>query len=342
MFYQTSSQLDRQLERLAREGLIEPAELEEARKLTGQTPDTKSWRWFIDTALLSLGTLFVISGILFFFAWNWNEISRLSKFGIIGMGILLTAGFAIFNGLDKLPSKISLTASSSLIGVLFAVMGQAYQSSADAWTLFFLWGIFAAGWVIIGRFQPLWLGWFALLNLTLYLWLDQTGGFITYASDYQFTLNISLITLLNCVLLAIWEAVAPTFEWMHGRWLPRTLTFPILSAATIATITAITDDHDLSREKLIVMTITVLIYLLIVAIGIFYYGYQKQDLFMVTGILFSGIIVTTTKLGQLLFDWSNSEFVALLLGIIVLGLSWLAFQFLRRLQKQQAVLEIFS
>ena len=339
MFNQTSNQLNRQLGQLAREGLINPAELEEAHKLTGQTPDSQSWKWFIDTALLSLGALFVVSGILFFFAWNWADISRLSKFGIIGFGILLTAGFAFFNELDKLPSKVSLTASSGLIGVLFAVMGQEYQSSADAWSLFFLWAIFAAGWVVIGRFQPLWLGWFALINLTAYLWLDQTSGFNVFTDDSQFIFNTNLIVILNCLLLAGWELVYPQLEWANGRWLPRTFTFPILTGATTAMLFIIFEGGYLAEGQTTIFLLTLLVYSAIVLLGIFYYGYRKQDLFMVTGILFSLIIVITSKIGEILFDWNDSEFMALLLGIIVIGLGWAAFQFLRNLQKQQKVLE---
>lgn len=339
MFNQASNQLNRQLDQLAREGLITPAELEEAHKRTGRTPNAASWQRFIDTALLSLGALFVVSGILFFFAWNWDDISRLSKFGVISLGILLSAGFAIFNGLDKLPSKVSLTASSGLIGVLFAVMGQEYQSSADAWTLFFLWAIFSAGWVVIGRFQPLWLGWFALINLTAYLWIDQTGGLTGFSSDSRFVFNINLIVILNCLLLAGWEFIYPKLEWAQGRWLPRTFTFPILSGVTTTMLYIIFDTSSFWGEQRVIFLSTIFIYFVIVLVGIAYYGYQKHDLFMVTGILFSGIIVITSKLGERLFDWNDSEFMALILGIIVIGLGWAAFQFLRSLQKQQAVLE---
>ncbi|MFT5194833.1 MAG: putative membrane protein [Cellvibrionaceae bacterium] len=340
MLNQRSNQLNKQLRLVAEEGLIDTAELDQAYQLTEKTPMPQQWLWFLNTALLSLGALFIVSGIFFFFAWNWTKIGRLPKFAIIEVAIVATAIFAFWKGLDSLPAKISLAASSALIGVLFAVMGQEYQSPADSWILFFLWALFAAGWVAIGRFAPLWLGWFALINLTFYLWLDQTGGFSDLSRDSKFVFNLNLITVLNSLILVLWELAMPRLEkWAAGRWLPRTMAVFTVGSGTLSMLWLIFDWQSLVTDSLSTSIFTLLLYVLIVGLVIAIYGYSQQDLFMVTAVLFSLIVVITSKAGDIIFSWANSELAALPLGLIVIGLGWLSFQFLRTLQKQQALPE---
>lgn len=320
-----SNQTNSALFQIAEEGLLDANELEEAFKLSGQIPTSKEWGWFLRTSLLSLATVFMVSGILFFFAWNWDGMDRLVKFGIIAGAILLTAIFAFLYGLEKLPAKLSLSASSALIGVLFAVMGQEYQSPADSWQLFFMWSLFAAGWVFISRFSALWLGWFLLLNLTVTLWLEQTGQ----EFFFMFNANVGL----NLALLLGWEILYPKLDWAKGRWVPRTIFVLLAGSSTLAMISLIFDSYrfEMTVEKVL----TVLIYLAIVLGSTFYYGLLKQDLFMVATTLLSLIVVITSKLGELIFDSVDLVAAFFLLGLIVIGLGWVAFTSMRRLQAIQ-------
>ena len=343
MFNQTSNQLNQQLMFLAREKLITPDELEEAYRLTGKTADLKQWHRFLNSALLSLGGAFLVAGIFFFFAWNWDQIGRLTKFGSIGVLILGAALYAIWKQLDTLPAKISLSASAALIGVLFSVMGQEYQSPADYWVLFALWALFSAGWVIIGRFSPLWFGWFALVNLTTYLWLDQSGGLNFFQNDSRFLFNLNLIALLNGGILLAWELFLPRMgDWANGRWLPRTLSLPLIGASTWAMMWIIFDPLVLDTQGGITLASVLLIYGGIIAATISVYGYKKQDLFMVTVALFSLITVITSKVIERFTVWIDDDVALFLIGLIVLALGWLAYQFLRMLQKKQTISEVLS
>ncbi len=329
-----SNETNSALYQLAENGLLNPSELEEAFKLSGHIPTQKEWGWFLRTALLSLATVFMVSGILFFFAWNWDGMDRLVKFGIIGGVILLTAMFAFWRGLDEFPAKLSLTASSALIGVLFAVMGQEYQSPADSWQLFFMWSIFAAGWVLISRFSPLWLGWFLLLNLTTYLWLDQavSGGLSIFEID-RFILNSNVILMLNAILVLGWELISTRLDWMKGRWVPRTLFLLLISSGTIGMMIVIFDSYNLEMPS--GSWLTLLLYFAAVSIGFYFYGLLKQDLFMVATILFSLIVLITSQIGEWMFDGGDPIAAFFLLGMIVIGLGWASMTSLRRLQAIQ-------
>ena len=137
------------LYRLARVKHLTPSALDQALYLIGLIPSRTAWRQFIDTLLLILGTTLVLAGIIFFFAYNWAEINHLTKFGLIELGILIMALFTAWYGLQRLIGQVALFATAILVGVLLAVVGQSYQTGADAFELFFTWAILITPWVLI-------------------------------------------------------------------------------------------------------------------------------------------------------------------------------------------------
>ena len=68
---------------LAKNGLLSEKGLNRALTIAGYRPTGLGWEWFINYTLLLLGTAFTLSGIFFFFAYNWDDLSRLAKFGLI-------------------------------------------------------------------------------------------------------------------------------------------------------------------------------------------------------------------------------------------------------------------
>jgi hypothetical protein len=69
-----------QLERLAQKGYLNLPGLERALTLAGYIPGLEAWRKFLDYTLLALGVAFALSGVIFFFAFNWAEMHRFLKF----------------------------------------------------------------------------------------------------------------------------------------------------------------------------------------------------------------------------------------------------------------------
>ncbi|MEO7213490.1 DUF2157 domain-containing protein [Mucilaginibacter sp.] len=119
--------------------------------------NTGSWAKFIDVALLSLGVAFAVAGIIFFFAYNWHTLHKFAKLGIAQLLLLAAVLVVLFVKLPGLIKNIVLTGASVLVGLLFSVFGQIYQTGAEAYDFFLGWTVFILIWAIVAEFAPLWL-----------------------------------------------------------------------------------------------------------------------------------------------------------------------------------------
>ncbi|MEM6902395.1 MAG: DUF2157 domain-containing protein, partial [Pseudomonadota bacterium] len=115
-------------------------------------------RW-AGQALLSLGVGHLLAAVVFFFAFNWATMAPVTKFGLIGGG--LTAAVALFSLRPPrdLAGHMGALIATVLTGVLFAVIGQVYQTGADAWQLFALWAILTVPFLATSRHAAHWLIW---------------------------------------------------------------------------------------------------------------------------------------------------------------------------------------
>ncbi len=211
-------------------------------------PGVASWRRFLDVLLLSLGIGLVLVGIIYFFAYNWADLGRLSKLGLLLLAGLIAAGIAARLRPDTLGSRLALLAATVLAGVLLAIQGQVYQSSADAWWLFAWWALVVLPWVFAGRFWPLWLLWFALLNLAVGMWwMTQSMAFETLFDARRFYGQLLSIAVMNGGLLSLWERfgdrlASPPPEL--GRWIPRLAVIGIHVPLVLAIIRLVIEDLD--------------------------------------------------------------------------------------------------
>ena len=199
-----------EMERLARHSDWRPADIRRALTETVYA-DRHLWLQFAHYLLLGAGVAFLLSGLVFFFAYNWEALPRLAKLGIAG-GVLAATGLtALFAPLWTGLRNVLLTATVVLIGVLLAVLGQVYQTGADSFQLFLLWSVFALPWVALVPFAPLWLVFAVLLNTTFILFTQQTG----ISWDYLATGIVLFV--LNAVgwgvVRTLW-ADDPDFSWL--------------------------------------------------------------------------------------------------------------------------------
>lgn len=115
--------------------------LERALELAGYKPLRNEWNYFLKSLLIFLGIAFLLSGIIFFFAYNWEYINKFHKFAMIETAIALSVIiYAAY--LYKYPALVSQPALISaviLTGALLAVFGQIYQTGADSYQLFAVW-----------------------------------------------------------------------------------------------------------------------------------------------------------------------------------------------------------
>lgn len=201
-----------------------------------ELPDASSWRGLIANLLLWFGALSFASGVIFFFAYNWQSLGRFAKFGLIEVAIVLAIGaFAWLyyraNSLSAASHSHShsnqsndsrfgattangvLLAASVLVGGLLALVGQTYQTGADPWQLFALWALVILPFAWVAGFDGLWLLLVGLINLSIGIFLDSFSHLWGAFLDEQGQLLIFI-----CLNLAIYYAFVFLDRNVVGRW----------------------------------------------------------------------------------------------------------------------------
>ena len=90
---------------------------------------------------LLFSVVFLIAGVTSFTAYNWATMSNVEKLAV--PSVLIIAGLLAYLFLEKeIYKNLAIFFSSFMIGTLFAVYGQVYQTGADVWILFRNWAIF--------------------------------------------------------------------------------------------------------------------------------------------------------------------------------------------------------
>ena len=159
-----------QLIDLIEHGRVPPEKIDAALAATKLFPDGKEWLRFLDQLLLWLGGLAIAFSAMFFIAYNWDDLGRFAKFGIVEALIVVAVLAYWKQDQNKTGAKVALLVASIFLGVLLALYGQTYQSGADPWQLFFNWALLMLPWAIIGRFPAIWILWITLLNLSIVLY----------------------------------------------------------------------------------------------------------------------------------------------------------------------------
>lgn len=209
--------------------------------IAGFTPGIRSWLSFFSKFALSLGVLFIVSGIIFFFAYNWHDLHRFAKLAIVSFLLISSAAITLFSDLQKLHAKLSLVAAAFFTGCLLAVFGQIYQTGANAYDLFLNWAILITGIVLISNFKPLWFLWLVLINTSIVLFAGQLLR--NWINPYA----IISLSVVNATALYIYEySFLKKKILFESRWLPRILGFAVVTSLTIAGITGILSDFDKS------------------------------------------------------------------------------------------------
>lgn len=315
---------------MARQGMLDLRGYERALKIIGFTPNAQKWNRFLDVLQLVLGAGLTVCGIYFFFAYNWAEMHRFVKLGIVGVLLLGLVIAASRLPEDKLPSKIALTVAGVLIGALLAVYGQVYQTGADSYKLFLGWVVLMAGWVFVSKFTPMWFIWILLIDTTLILYWDQM---ISWNSPQYYAIMIWGFAIQGLFVL-VWELFSGKTDWLVSRWTPRLLSlvnfYIVTAAATMFVIGGLDEDpYILASAAIWVVFVPAMIYV---------YSQKKLDLFMLTLSAISVMTVFDTWVGNWLTDLTN-DFAPLLIGLLIVGETALVVTLLLRVSKSQKEVE---
>lgn len=268
-----------------------------------------SWQNFLKILFISLGVGFTVSGIIFFFAYNWDDLDKFVKIGMIQFLLVASVAVVLYPGISIRTRQIVLTGASLLVGALFAVFGQIYQTGANAFDFFLNWTICIALWAIVSRFPPLWLIFIALINTTWILYARQeTDWSEVFVDAVLFLFNSMWVFLFH--FLSKWKKHIPVPAWF-------------LYALTLATVyfsTAglISGVWNRMEEEIKVLWVLILSSFLLYALGIGY-GLKEKNGFYPAILSFSTLLVLFSLWAKHLHTANEWMLLSLLVIISVTG-----------------------
>lgn len=244
----------------------------------------RSWSKFIDVALLALAVVFCTSGIVFFFAYNWQDLHKFVKLGLVEVILVSLILTAVVSRHNPLIRSLTLTAGSILTGVLFAVFGQIYQTGADAYDLFLGWTVFTILWALVSGFAPLWLILLALCHITLVLYAEQVARGWSAAALY------CLLFLVDCAVLL---SLSVGEKWSGKRfapaWFSKTVAVTACTCSTISIISGIFYKYGTAWY-------TSLAIVSLAYIGALIYSFRTRSVFYLFLIPLSVVLITSAFL----------------------------------------------
>lgn len=287
------------------------------------TPKRAWWLW-AERMLLLIGCALVLAGVVFFFAYNWANMGRFTKLGLVEAGLIGCVAAAWVRGPDGLAGKLLTLSAAVLTGVLLAVYGQVYQTGADPFELFLGWSVLILGWVLISRFGALWLVWLALLNTAAILYWQQVGQHC-YGVRYE-ALWLGLAALNAGALALVEWGLRRRLDWL-GPWLR-----PVLLAATVAAlcVPAVGVVHDTNAET-VWGTVALILWLGGSAAGFHYFRRAAPDLLSLAILVFGACVVVLNGVGKAIFETMDFDWGALPFAVAILAVVWAAAYGLRRI-----------
>ena len=147
---------------------------------------------------LLFSIVFLIAGITSFTAYNWATMSNVEKLAV--PSVLIIAGLVAYLFLEKeIYKNLAIFFSSFMIGTLFAVYGQVYQTGADVWILFRNWAIFLIiPMVATGYYSVMTL--FSIvvaISTSFYLDLYLSGAIVPFLSSLTFGIILMVYPFLQ-------------------------------------------------------------------------------------------------------------------------------------------------
>ena len=197
-----------------------------------------SWQRYLNLLFLLLTVGFLTSGVITLIAANLDYFSDLAKIYGLQTLLVVTVALGIYcfiresrrQAKEKLKWKTYslFFVVSVLIGALFALVGQTYQTGADVWQLFAVWTLCQLPFLLLFPNVASALLFAATANVAFYLFNEQ--------NSYN---SMCYAVLINVGLLVISELFSKTFHDQHWRILPKV--FLVLTFASLFGLIVIYD-----------------------------------------------------------------------------------------------------
>ena len=332
----------RTIEQLLKQGALPLSHADVAATHLEVYPTKQTWLAFFDKALLVIGAVALVLSLVFFIAYNWMNMGKISKFALVEGALVISIALYValsFRQRFQLIRQLLLLIASVITGSLLALFGQVYQTGADTWQLFFGWAILITPWVLIARFPALWLLWLGLVNASLVLYFD-VADFVFANYLYQGILQIGLLAAVNFIALNLWlffienkrssqtsipESVSYTKVDLHWS----TYVIGLLSTYFITHLAIITifDSIDILS-----LSITLVLWASWCAFMLWRFYRSSINLLMLTYLCGSVIAVVMFWAGRLLLgNFDAGSF--LVLALLLIGMSSAAVVWLRKIAR---------
>lgn len=310
-------------------GLIEEQNIAPALQVSQAQPSGEQWQLFIKKALLWLSVACLCSGVIFFFAYNWQALSRMMRFAIAESAMLILSVSYLRCAANAKLKVALLMAMVLLTGSLLALFGQTYQTGADPWQLFALWCVLITPWTCLARSSILWVFWLLLLNLGYFLFVDLNLRFSWLFHAYEGSLLLDLVAI-NTLLLVMFELAAKykLKQWFSAdtalvpanRYSQQVVLCLLLAYLSIWSIEGIFDRRDSSYW-----------FFAYVGLATACYRYLLKDLFALA-VLSLGFLVVSSCLLIKMIDSFETDITAYIFfcGVYVLGTSSFIGMYLKR------------
>ena len=357
------SQARRTIEQLLQQGILPLKNAEAAATHLEVYPSKRTWLNFFDKTLLIVGAVALVLSLVFFIAYNWQNMGKIGKFALVEGALVISIALYValsFRRRFQLIRQVLLLIASIITGSLLALFGQVYQTGADTWQLFFGWAILITPWVMIGRFPALWLLWLGLLNACLILYLDVANlQFIAY--HLQSISQVAILALFNFVAFYFWlmsfdnknpSSASKSFNRINVKKLmsdtpasnvTRNLSNPQtqsnlhwstyvvgLSSTFFMTYLAIVTVFE--NGNIWATLMSVIVWLGWCGFMFWQFRQRRTDLLMLTYLSFSLIIVVMFWVGRRLLDNFDAAGF-LLLALLLIGMSSTAVMWLRKVSR---------
>jgi uncharacterized membrane protein len=152
-------------------------------------------------------------GVVMWIAANWDTMGRLGHFALL-QGLVLATGL----GAALRPQARAPLGLLALLGIgaLFAYFGQTYQTGADPWQLFALWGALALPLCLGARSDVLWAPWALVVVTAISLWVHTYSGHRWSVQPDQLRVHLlawSVTLVLVGALSSSWQRYTGAGIW---------------------------------------------------------------------------------------------------------------------------------
>ncbi|MCP3740919.1 GDYXXLXY domain-containing protein [Rossellomorea sp. BNER] len=261
------------------------------------------------------GVSMMLASVLYFFASNWQGLERLSKVGLSTVIILLFYGLsyllakAINN--QTFLSRWMFVAAGISFGLSVALIGQLYNSHADSYLLFLIWLIPMIFLSFYTQYQPFHILSYILAHLCIYFYLFPSSYFIDWSENQLFIVLLGVIVINSLLFFMINKRV----------FLSKILYFASFSLIQMIMI-FLSVSHDFPTYGRFMN----IFYILLIAIGFYYFIKKKEDRVLITLLSISASIYLISKafeymglyFGELFFFILIAIAFSLIFGSIVL------------------------